>query len=199
MDFQAILSNHWGKLLAAVIVVIFGLQYNGVVGKDNDSKGGWATVGSQYQRQAELLPNLVESVKGYAKHESGVLGTVTEMRSKVGQTNIDVSKLVGNPELQQKLTQSAGDMASTLSRLIATRETYPDLKADRQFSKLMDDLSGSANRIAVARNTAIQFDRNYNTAIGKLPFGPVIQLTGFKAKSYYEAPAGSMTVPSVKF
>lgn len=145
-----------------------GCGYNSLQGLDEDVKKEWGEVQNQYQRRADLIPNLVNTVKGYAKHEQDTLTQVTEARSKATQTTVDVSKL-SDKEAFQKFEQAQGQLSSALSRLLVVAEKYPDLKANENFRDLQAQLEGTENRITVARKRYIDSVAEFNKGVRYFP------------------------------
>lgn len=191
----------WILLIVVILVVViysfFSGTYNSMVEKGNEAQKAWANVESQYQRRADLIPNLVNTVKGYATHEQQTLEGVVEARSKATQTTIAFDQL--NDQNLAKYQQSQGQVTQALGKLMAISESYPDLKANQNFLALQDDLSGTENRIAVARmdyNTAVQ---SYNTFIQKFPTNILAGMFGFTVKSLFAAEAGAEKAPTVQF
>jgi LemA protein len=184
------------------LVVIAGLfywtTYNGMVSRDEAVKQSWAQVQTDYQRRADLVPNLVSTVKGVANFEKDTLTAVVEARAKVGSVQVNPSTL-SDPAQFKKFEAVQGQLSSALSRLMVVVEKYPELKATANFSELQSQLEGTENRIAVARrdfNVAVQ---DYNTAIRRAPGNIVANMSGFKEKPYFEADEGAAKVPEVKF
>jgi len=172
-------------------------MYNKPVTMQETVDAAWAQVQNQYQRRADLIPNLVETVKGYAKHESETLEGVIAARAKATQVTLSADKL---DEASLKKFQAAqGEVSSALGRLLAVAESYPDLKANQNFMELQAQLEGTENRIAVERrnfNTAVQ---EYNTYIRRFPNNLFAGMFGFEKKAYFEAEAGAEKAPTVKF
>ncbi len=180
------------------IIVLWGVVwYNGTVSANEDVKGQWGKVESAYQRRADLIPNLVNTVKGYAKHESDVLIQVTQARASVGQVKIDPSNM--KAEDIQKFEQSQGAVSSAISRLLVVAEQYPDLKANQNFLALQSQLEGTENRINTERNYFNEVASAYNKRIQKIPGNLFNNLAGFEEKPYFAAKAGADAVPNVDF
>ncbi|NDW19558.1 LemA family protein [Dysgonomonas sp. 216] len=186
-------------LVVAVLVTVFmsSCSYNTMVEKQEAVDSQWAQVQNAYQRRADLVPNLVATVKGYAAHEKETLSAVTEARAKVSEIKLDASQLT--EENLKKFQAAQGDLSSALSRLMAVREAYPDLKANENFLKLQDDLVGTENRIAVERNKFNEITRDYNQYIRKFPRNIYAGWFDFDKKPYFEADAGSQTAPKIEF
>jgi LemA protein len=155
--------------------------YNTLQSTDEQVRASWSEVLSQYQRRADLVPNLVETVKGYAAHERDVLTRVTEARSRVGSVQA-TPELVDNPEAMQRFQQAQGELSGALSRLIAVAENYPQLKADANFRDLQAQIEGTENRIAVARNRYIQAVQQYNVTVRSFPSNLTAMVFGYKTK-----------------
>ena len=157
----------------------------------------WANVENQYQRPADLIPNLVETVKGYAKHESSTFEAVVNARSKATQMTIDPTNLT--PEKLQEFQAAQGELSSALGRLLLLREAYPELKANQNFIELQAQLEGTENRIAVAREQFNQEVQSYNTTVRRFPKNIIAGLFGFERKPTFEAEKGAEQAPEVKF
>jgi len=194
-----------GWLIALVAVALLILlpfswvkgTYNRFVTADESVSKAWSDVESTYQRRADLIPNLVETVKGYASHEQEVFTGVTEARAKVGQLKIDASNL--SPALIEQFQAAQQGLSGALSRLLAVSERYPDLKANQNFLDLQTQLEGTENRINVARTRFNEAARGYNTQIRSFPGNLLANLFGFVPRPYFEAQAGAETAPKVKF
>lgn len=189
-------------IVVVVIVVILlfakGIKlYNGFVKQDESVKTAWSQVENQYQRRADLIPNLVNTVKGYATHEKETLEGVIAARASATQTKIDPTNLT--PEAMQKYMEAQGGLSQALGKLMVTVERYPELKANENFKELQAQLEGTENRIAVERNRFNEVARVYNTSIRHFPANIVASITGFKQRPYFEAQAGASTAPKVEF
>ena len=186
-------------ILAVIAVIAFWLVsvYNGMVGLDEGVNTAWANVETQYQRRADLIPNLVNTVKGYAEHEKSTFEAVVEARSKATSITIDPSNLT--PEKLQEFQQAQGEITSALGRLIAISENYPDLKASEQFKELQAQLEGTENRINVARTNFNKEAQKYNTTIRTFPRNIFAGILGFTQRAYFEADAGASKAPTVQF
>ena len=187
-----------------IVLVVIGLillwfvsKYNGLVGAQESIESVWAKVETQYQRRADLIPNLVSTVKGYADFEQETLTKVVEARAKATQTTIDPSNMT-SAQLQN-FQGAQGELSGALSRLLVTIEKYPDLKANQNFLELQAELAGTENRIGVARDNFNSEAKNYNTTIKKFPTNIIAGLFNFEAKPYFEADAGSKNAPKVEF
>jgi LemA protein len=169
-------------LLAALsALALSSCGYNTIQSQDEQVRSSWSEVLSQYQRRADLVPNLVETVKGYAAHERDVLTRVTEARSRVGSVQA-TPELVDNPEAMQRFQQAQGELSGALSRLIAVAENYPQLKADTNFRDLQAQIEGTENRIAVARNRYIKSVEQYNVTVRSFPSNLTAMAFGYQTK-----------------
>ena len=164
-----------------VLLSLSGCGYNTLQSQDEQIKASWAEVLNQYQRRADLVPNLVNVVKGYAAHEKAVLIQVTEARAKVGQIQA-TPELINDPQAFQKFQAAQGQLGSALSRLMVVSENYPQLKADGLFRDLQAQLEGTENRITVARNRYIQSVQTYNTTVRQFPGNLTAKMFGFTVK-----------------
>lgn len=183
---------------AIALLVIYAItSYNGLVGADENVQESWGKVESQYQRRADLIPNLVNTVKGYADHEKSTLTAVIEARAKATQVNVDPSKLT--PESIQQFQKAQDGLSSALSRLLVTVERYPDLKANQNFLELQAQLEGTENRIAVARDRFNGTVKPYNNKVRKFPGKLFASIFGFEKKGYFESKPGADVAPTVKF
>ena len=153
----------------------------------------------QYQRRADLIPNLVEIVKGYAQHEKETLVGVTEARAKVGQMNVNMGKGGITPEAIQRFMEAQGVLTEALSRLMVVVERYPDLKADQRFAELQAQLEGTENRIAFARNQYNEAVQSFNTFMRRFPNNLIANFFNFQPYPYFEAEKGAEKAPTVKF
>ena len=183
--------------VVAVVAIFFYVTYNGFVNKEEGVNAAWSNVETQYQRRSDLSPNLVNTVKGYAAHESQTLASVTEARAKATSINLSAGELT--PERLAQFQQAQADVRSALGRLIAVAESYPDLKANQNFIELQSQLEGTENRIAVARKDFNDAARKYNVAVRRFPSNLVAALFGFDQKPYFEAAEGTETAPQVEF
>ena len=185
-------------LIVAAIVVVWGITgYNGLVSMDEGVQTKWADVETQYQRRADLIPNLVNTVKGYAAHESETLQAVVEARAKATSVNIDPSNM--SAEQIANFQKAQDGVSSALGRLLVTVEKYPDLKANENFKELQAQLEGTENRISVARRDYNEAARKYNTTLRSFPKNILAGMFGFEKKSYFEAQEGSEQAPTVQF
>ena len=173
-----------GKWIFAAVLLalsVSGCGYNTIQSADEQVKAAWSEVLNQYQRRADLVPNLVETVKAFAKQEMDVLTRVTEARSRVGSIQA-TPELVDNPEAFRRFVQAQGELTSALSRLLVVAENYPQLKSDANFRDLQAQLEGTENRIAVARNRYIKGVENYNVTVRQFPTNLTAMAFGYKPK-----------------
>lgn len=184
-----------GIIAIAVMWCISG--YNGLVSMDEGVQNKWADVETQYQRRADLIPNLVNTVKGYAAHEKETLESVVKARSEATSVKIDPSNMTAEQMAQYQNAQNG--VTSALSKLLLVVEKYPDLKANHNFQELQSQLEGTENRIAVARRDYNAVAKEYNTAVRKFPKNILAGMFGFEKKEYFEAQEGSEAAPEVKF
>ncbi|MCR5820391.1 MAG: LemA family protein [Bacteroidaceae bacterium] len=181
-----------------VIVLIGGCQsYNNMVSQDETVSRAWADVETQYQRRADLIPNLVNTVKGYASHESETLKAVIEARSKATQITVDPTNLT--PEKLAEYQEAQGAVTQALGRLIAVSESYPDLKANQQFSELQAQLEGTENRIAESRRNFNEAAQEYNVTVRSFPTNIFAGMFGFNTKGNFKAETGAEKAPTVSF
>lgn len=182
-----------------VLIIIWGIGINNtLVSKQETVKESWAKVESQYQRRADLVPNLVATVKGAANFEKTTLTAVTEARSRATSIQVDPNKL-DNPQALKNFQQAQSQLSGALSRLLVTVERYPDLKANQNFRDLQVQLEGTENRIAVERNRYNQAAQDYNTTIRRFPTNLLAGAFGFHEVSYFQAEKGSENAPKVQF
>ncbi len=181
----------------AVVAIFFYVTYNGLVSKEEGLNNAWANVETQYQRRADLIPNLVSTVKGYAAHESQTLEAVTDARTRATSINLTAEDLT--PERLMEFQRAQEQVRSALSRLIAVSENYPDLKANQNFLELQTQLEGTENRIAVARRDFNEKAQLLNTAVRRFPANIVAGLFGFTTKPYFVADEGTDKAPQVNF
>lgn len=188
-----------GIILVAVFILysFFAGRYNTMVELQEAIPKAWADVEAQYQRRADLIPNLVNTVKGYANFEQETLTKVMEARASATQVKIDPSNIT--PEALAQYQQAQNGVSSALSRLLVSVEAYPDLKANQNFLDLQAQLEGTENRITVARNRFNEVVQPYNVYIKKFPTNMIANMFGFTAKGYFEAAEGSEKAPEVKF
>lgn len=180
------------------ILVVWGISaYNGMVSMDENVSTKWAQVETQYQRRSDLIPNLVNTVKGYATHEQSTLEGVVEARSKATQVTVDPNNLT--PEAIARYQKAQGEIGSALGRLLAITENYPDLKANQNFLELQAQLEGTENRITVARREFNEAAQEYNTTIRRFPRSIFAAMFGFDKRPYFEAQEGADVAPRVEF
>jgi len=184
-------------VVAIIAVSWVASGYNSMVKEQEQATTALANVQSAYQRRADLIPNLVETVKGYAAHEKETLEGVVNARTKATQITLDAESLT--PEKLQEFQQAQGELGSALGRLIAIQENYPDLKANENFMNLQVQLEGTENRINEARNTYNNAVQNYNQLIRSFPKNIIAGLTGFDKMTKFEAAQGAEKAPEVKF
>lgn len=186
-------------LVFLVVVVIWGVGvYNNLVTNEQNVIKQWAQVENQYQRRADLIPNLVNTVKGYANFEKQVLTDVVEARAKVGQFNV-TSEVINDPQAFQKFQSVQGDLSSALSKLLVVVENYPELKANENFLQLQAQLEGTENRIAVERKRFNESVQEFNTTVKRFPATILASIFGFKEKQYFSAAPGAEVLPKVEF
>ncbi len=193
------------SVIVIIVLVLVGLfiyfsvrnTYNNMVGYNENVAEKWSQVENVYQRRADLIPNLVNTVKGYAEFERETLTQVIEARSKATSVNVNADNL--NPAMFQQFQEAQGELSSALSRLLVTIERYPDLKANQNFLDLQAQLEGTENRISTERRKFNQVTRNYNTYIKKFPQVMFANMFGFEPKPYFEAEQGAEEAPVVEF
>jgi LemA protein len=186
--------------LLVLVGLISGCGYNSIQSKDEGVKAAWSEVVNQYQRRADLVPNLVNTVKGYATHEEEVFTKVTEARASVGKVTINADQL-DDAAAVAKFQQAQGELSSALSRLMAVSDNYPQLKADGLFQNLQAQLEGTENRITVARNRYITAVQDYNTFVRSFPQNLTAMIFGYKQKANFtvENEKQISTAPTVDF
>jgi LemA protein len=189
-----------GLLIVGALIILVPIwnSYNNIVALEQDVNAKWAQVENVYQRRADLVPNLVATVKGYAAHEKEVLETVTASRAQVGSVQV-TRDILNNPAEFQKFQQAQAGLSSALSRLMLVVERYPDLKANQNFLELQSQLEGTENRIAVERKRFNESAQVYNTRIKQFPAMLIARFFGFAEKQYFKATAGSEKPPVVDF
>ena len=191
------------KSTIGLIVVIGAIaiwlisSYNGMVKMDEEVSSAWSNVENQYQRRADLIPNLVNVVKGYASHEKETFEAVVSARSKATQVTVDPENLT--PEKLQEYQKAQGEVGATLGRLLAITESYPELKANENFKELQAQLEGTENRISVERRNFNEIARTYNSAIRTFPRSIIAGMFGFEKRPYFEAEESANKAPEVKF
>jgi LemA protein len=189
-------------VVLAVVVLAVGAWavgiYNGLIGLEQNVNEKWAQVQNVYQRRADLIPNLVETVKGFAAQERTVLTEVVEARAKA--TSIQLTpEALNDPKAMERFQAAQGQLSGALSRLLVTVERYPELKSNQNFLSLQSQLEGTENRIAVERRRFNEAVREYNTRLGLFPGVVVARLAGFRPKAFFEAAPDAATPPKVKF
>ena len=188
-------------VIIAVVVDLIGVYgcntYNGFVTQDENVSRAWSDVETQYQRRADLIPNLVNTVKGYAAHESETLKAVIEARSKATQVTVDPSNIT--PEKLAEFQEAQGAVSSALGRLLAVAESYPDLKANEQFLELQAQLEGTENRIAESRRIFNEAAQTYNVSVRRFPANIFANMFGFTTKGNFKAEEGAEKAPTVEF
>ena len=183
--------------VVALIGMSFAGAYNGLVALDENVNQAWSQVENVYQRRADLIPNLVETVKGYAAHEKSTLEAITDARSRIGgMVSRDV---ITDPQKFQAFQEAQGSLSSALSRLLVVSENYPTLKADQNFIALQAQLEGTENRIAVERGRYNQAAQMFNTKFRVFPTNIIGGMFGFKMKEYFKSDAGANKAPKVQF
>lgn len=189
----------WIIIIAVLaVIVVYGItSYNSMVAQDEAVGTAWSNVENQYQRRADLIPNLVNTVKGYAAHEKETFDAVVSARAKATQTTISIDELT--PEKMEAYQKAQGAVGSALSRLLAVTENYPDLKANENFQTLQAQLEGTENRISVERRKFNEVAKAYNTNIRRFPKNIFAGMFGFEKRPYFEAEEGSEKAPEVKF
>jgi LemA protein len=192
-------------VLAVVLLLIFSLyrfwagNYNAMVQKGETVDAAWAQVQNQYQRRFDLIPNLVNTVKGYASHESEVFTNIAEARSRAGGVLQVSDEVFNNPESFARFQQAQNELGSALQRLLVITENYPELKADQNFLALQDQLEGTENRIGTERKRFNDVVRDYNTFIRQFPRVIIANMSDFTAKQYFTAGTEAQTAPQVQF
>ncbi|HNV51793.1 MAG TPA: LemA family protein [Tenuifilaceae bacterium] len=187
-------------VIALLVIILYSSikgSYNNMVTKDEAVTSQWGNVENVYQRRLDLIPNLVNTVKGYAAHEQETFTKVIEARAKATQVNINPQNL--NAESLKQFQAAQGELSSALSKLMVVVEQYPDLKANQNFLDLQAQLEGTENRIAVERRKFNEVAQDYNTYIRKFPKNIWASIFGFEKKNYFEAEAGAEKAPEVKF
>lgn len=183
--------------LGLILFFSFKGTYNDMVVLDEDVNNAWAQVENQYQRRADLIPNLVNTVKGYADFEQETLTAVVEARAKATSVNVDPSNL--SPDAIQKFQAAQDGLSGALSRLLVSVERYPELKANQQFQQLQVQLEGTENRISVERRNFNETVRTYNATVRTFPKNVIAGMLGFDKKGYFESSAGADQAPEVSF
>jgi LemA protein len=191
-----------GLIIGLILVVILLMSgcgaYNSLVNSEEQVNQSWSQVQNQYQRRADLIPNLVNTVKGYAKQEEKVLTEVTEARSRVSQMTV-TPEVLNDTAAFRRFEQAQGQLTGALSRLIAVSEAYPDLKSNQNFMALQAELAGTENRIAVERRRFNETVQSYNLQVRRFPASIFAGIFGFHTKAYFQAAPGSENAPHVEF
>ena len=186
-----------GVVVAVVVITVIaciGIR-NGLIDRDEKVREQWSQIETQLQRRADLIPNLVNTVKGYASHEQNTLSEVVEARAQATQTRIDVNDAAA----MARFAQAQGELSSALSRLMAISESYPDLKASQNFRDLQTQLEGTENRIAVERRKYNEAAQSFNTYVKMFPRNLLADMFGFAPLNYFEAQQGAEKAPEVQF
>lgn len=187
-------------VVIAIMLISYGVRtYNQMVSLDEGVKEKWGQVENVYQRRYDLIPNLVNTVKGYAEHEQETFQLVTEARSKAGGTFNISEKVLNDPAMFEKFQQAQSSLSSALQRLMVVVERYPELKANQNFLSLQDQLEGTENRIAVERKRFNESARTFNTYIKQFPRVILANMFGFGEKQYFKSTEGAETAPKVEF
>lgn len=188
-------------IIILAVLAVFAIwavsTYNSLVGEQQKVEEAWAQVENVYQRRADLIPNLVETVKGYAKHEKETLEGVIQARANATSVKVDANTL--DEASMKKFQDAQGELGSALSRLLVVQERYPDLKANENFKELQAQLEGTENRITVERKNFNEIARSYNTSVKTFPKNIFAGMFGFQAKPYFQAQAGADKAPKVSF
>lgn len=184
-------------VIAAIVAIWAITGYNGLVNKDESVANSWANVEAAYQRRADLIPQLVNTVKGYANHEKSTLDAVVSARTKATQMTVSVDDLT--EENIQKYQEAQGEVGAAISRLLAITESYPDLKANKNFSELQAQLEGTENRINEFRKRYNDAVKTYNVSVRKFPNNILAGMFGFERKSEFKADEGASKAPEVNF
>ena len=190
------------SIIAAAVVLLCGItysSYNKLVLLDEETSSAWSQVEIQYQRRYDLIPNLVNTVKGYAKHEESVLRELTEARSKAGGVISVDSSILDNPEKMAEFQKVQNELGASLQRLLAVTENYPELKANQNFLALQDELEGTENRISVERKRFNDSVKAYNSTMRRFPMNLLAGMFGFEKKNYFAAEAAAAKAPEVQF
>jgi len=192
--------------IAAVLVILiimgysyFTRTYNNLVKLDEGVNNGWAQVQNVYQRRADLIPNLVETVKGYAAHERETLEAVIQARANATRPEINAGEILQNPQLFQQFEQAQGQLGAALGRLLVVVERYPDLKANVNFIRLQDELAGTENRIAVERRRFNETVQSFNQQVRVFPTNLLAGMFGFQSRQYFQASPAAQEAPKVDF
>ncbi len=197
------MNKGWVALIVIIVFLLsvlgwFRSTYNGFVSADEGIKGAWSQVENQYQRRYDLIPNLVETVKGFAKQEREVLENVTAARASVGSLKV-TPEVLKDPAAFQQFQRAQDGLSSAISRLLVVSENYPSLKSDQNFLALQSQLEGTENRISVERRRFNEVVQEYNTMIRKFPASLVASFGGFKEAQYFKANEAAQQTPQVRF
>ena len=185
-------------LVVLGVILVWGVtSYNGLVRADENVSTAWSNVENQYQRRADLIPNLVNTVKGYAAHEQETLDAVVSARTRATQVVVDAEEMT--PEKLQQFQKAQGEVGAALGRLLAITEAYPDLKANQNFLELQAQLEGTENRISVERRNFNDAARRFNTSIRTFPRNLIAGMCGFEKRPYFESEESAAKAPEVKF
>ena len=190
------------SIIAAAVVLLCGItysSYNKLVLLDEETSSAWSQVENQYQRRYDLIPNLVNTVKGYAKHEESVLRELTEARSKAGGVISVDSSILDDPEKMAEFQKVQNELGASLQRLLAVTENYPELKANQNFLALQDELEGTENRISVERKRCNDSVKADNSTMRRFPMNLLAGMFGFEKKNYFAAEADAAKAPEVQF
>ena len=192
------MKKTWIIIIVLVIIALFSVSsYNSLVSSEENVENAWSNVENQYQRRSDLIPNLVNTVKGYADHEKETLEAVISARAKATQTTIDPSNLTA--ESMKEYQKVQGEIGNAIGRLLVSVERYPDLKANENFQALQAQLEGTENRISVERRKFNDIAKKFNTSIRRFPRNIIANLFGFEKRPYFEAQEGTEKAPEVKF
>ena len=184
---------------AVIVVLVLGTlsSYNGLISKEETVNTAWSNLQSQYQRRADLIPNLVNTVKGYTSHDNEPLTTVVEARAKATSLMVNAEDLT--PERAKQIQEAQSELSNLVGRLLMVQESYPELKASEQFSELQAQLEGTENRIAESRRAYNESAKEFNVSVRKFPTNIVAGIFGFERKTQFEAQAGAEQAPTVNF
>ncbi len=192
-------------ILAVFLILIFIAYssikgtYNSLVALDEGVNGSWSQVQNVYQRRADLIPNLVETIKGYASHEKETLEAVIQARASATKPQINAGNLAQNPQLFQQFEKAQGALSSALSRLMVVVERYPDLKANTNFARLQDELAGTENRITVERRRFNETVQGFNQKVRTFPTNILAGMFGFQQRQYFQASEAAQEAPKIDF